>query len=98
MTGGQEDDDSVLLTDNEALDTFLWYTGRDATNSFGQDDCPGLSPNFPLTWDNNNIGNLALPTNLNNTHCFETASPMSRADSLGLTDSALSPDSLNTPI
>lgn len=97
MTGGQQDDDSVLLTDNEALDTFLCNTGRDAINSFGQDDCPGLSPDFPLTWDNN-IGNLALPTDLNNTHCFETASPMSRADSLGLTDFSLSPNSLNTPL
>ncbi|KAL7819137.1 hypothetical protein V8C26DRAFT_38852 [Trichoderma gracile] len=99
MTWGQEDDVSVLLTNNEALDTLLWNAGQDAVNSSGQGDRLGLTPGLPLTWDTDIAGfNPPMNLNSNNNNHSETASPMSQADSLGLTDFSLSPDSLDTPI
>ncbi|KAH0499548.1 hypothetical protein TgHK011_006735 [Trichoderma gracile] len=88
---------AFLLTDNEALDTLLWNAAQDAVKSSCQDECFDLTPDSPLTWDND-IAGFNPPMNLNNTNHSETASPMSRADSLGLTDFSLSPDSLDTPI
>ncbi|KAL7818014.1 hypothetical protein V8C44DRAFT_210496 [Trichoderma aethiopicum] len=100
MMGVPEDqhgDDSALLQDNKALDTLIWDAVQDAANSLGPGDCLTSTPELLLSSDDD-IPGFNLPMDLNSTSYSETASPTSRAGSLGLTDFSLSPDSLDTPI
>ncbi|KAL6859252.1 hypothetical protein J3F83DRAFT_717568 [Trichoderma novae-zelandiae] len=46
----QPDDGSILLLDNETLDTLIWYAGHNAANFLDHDGCPRLNPALPLAW------------------------------------------------